>query len=301
VGLAALSPEIRTKSVRAGELVFETLVCGDPSSRKLALFLHGFPELAFSWRHQLPLAARLGYKAWAPNQRGYGGSTRPQAVSDYRIEYLVADVGHLIDAAGCSEVLLVGHDWGGLVAWEAALRAVRPIQRLVVMNLPHPRRIREELRRNWRQKLRSLYALFFQLPWLPEWLLTRRGARAVGEAFRRMAVDKSRFPEEVLDVYRKSALQPGAMTAMLNWYRAAGRRFGEDLPETPVLEIPTLMIWGEQDTALGKELTYGTEQLVRDFTIRYLPDVSHWVQQEAPERVNAILEAWLEGRTPPEG
>jgi pimeloyl-ACP methyl ester carboxylesterase len=191
-------------------------------------------------------------------------------------------------------VTLLGHDWGGAVAWFAAIRKVRPLKHLVVMNIPHPMIFREAMQGNREQQKRSLYVLFFQLPWLPEFLMRRKGAKMVGDAFRSMALDKSRFPEEVLEVFRKNALIPGAATAMLNWYRAA--RYQDRKEEYPPVEVPTLMIWGEEDSALGKELTLGTEKHVKDFTVRYLPGVSHWVQQEAPEQVNEILEEWL--RTP---
>ena len=288
---------IETRFVDARGLRFEVQTCGDPNAERLALCLHGFPELAYSWRHQLPMLASLGYRVWAPNQRGYGKSSRPRGRAAYRVDELVADVAALVDAAGARSVTLIGHDWGGMVAWLFALRAVRKLEGLVVMNLPHPTRFRQALKFG-AQRRRSLYALFFQLPWLPERLLAARNARAIGEAFRGMAVDKSRFPEEVLDVYRRHALEPGALTAMLNWYRAM-RSSRLDKEEFPILDTRTLMIWGTQDTALGLETTWRTEELVRDFTIRYLP-VSHWVQQEAPEAVNEILEAWLCGQAVPD-
>jgi pimeloyl-ACP methyl ester carboxylesterase len=297
--VAAADDEIRTEWVEGGELRFEVLACGDAASPRLALCLHGFPELAWSWRHQLPLLARLGYKVWAPNQRGYGRTTRPRGRRAYRIERLLEDVAHLIDASGCREVTLLGHDWGGIVAWYVALRGIHPLERLVVMNIPHPRRMREVLASSWAQRRRSWYVLFFQLPWLPEALLRAGHARAVGEAFRGMAVDKSRFSDDVLEVYRRAALEPGALTAMLNWYRA-NLRLLDDAEQLRQLDVPTLMLWGERDRALGVELTEGTERLVRDFTLRRLPGVSHWVQQEAPETVNAMLEAWLRGEPVPE-
>jgi pimeloyl-ACP methyl ester carboxylesterase len=281
--------------VDTGAVRFEVDVCGDPASERLALLLHGFPESSYSWRHQLPLLARLGYLAWAPNQRGYGHTTRFAGADNYRLELLVDDVGRLIDASGRKSVTLIGHDWGGIVAWMSALTAIRPLERLVVMNLPHPTSFRRN-GRTWAQFRRSWYILFFQFPWLPEKLLAARGAQAIREAFRGMAIDKSRFPDAVLDVYARQALEPGALTAMVNWYRAMRRMdpaLQRLIENPPILEVPTLMIWGEHDTALGKELTFGTEKLVRDFTIHYLPDVSHWVQQEAPERVNALLEEWL--------
>ena len=288
---------VATEFVEARGLRFEVQQCGDPKSEHLALCLHGFPELAYSWRHQLPKLASLGYRVWAPNQRGYGKSSRPLGRSAYHVDELVADAAALFDASGARSLTLVGHDWGGAVAWFFALRAKRELEGLVVMNLPHPTRFRQALA-FWPQRRRSLYGLFFQLPWLPERLLAARNARVIGEMFRGMAVDKGRFPEEVLEVYRRHALEPGALTAMLNWYRAI--RGGESVEkEFPILDTRTLMIWGTQDSALGLETTWRTEDLVRDFTIRYLP-VSHWVQQEAPEAVNEILEAWLCKRPVPD-
>ena len=282
---------IATEFIDAGELRFEMLCAGDPDSDRLALLLHGFPELAYSWRYQIPLLARLGYRVWAPNQRGYGKTTRPLRQADYHIDRLLADTAALIDASGAKSVTFIGHDWGGIVAWGFALQEIRPLDRFVVMNLPHPQRFYEALQHK-QQRRRSRYTILFRTPWLPEFLFKLGGARAIGEAFRSMAIDKSRFPDDVLKVYKDAALEPGALTAMLNWYRANAfiKAFEEPFP---VLETKTLMIWGEADTALGKEMTYGTGELVRDFTLRYLPDVSHWVQQEAPEAVNEILEAWL--------
>ncbi len=292
--------DLHYEFVRAGELRFEVACAGNPASPRLALLLHGFPEHAISWRHQLPFLAERGYRVWAPNQRGYGNSARPTGVAAYRIEQLVEDVARLIDASGAREVMLAGHDWGAMVAWQFAIRRARPLARLVICNVPHPERFREEVRTNKVQRKRSRYVAFFQLPWLPEYLLTRKDAAAVGKAFVGMAIDKSRFPDDVLAVYRRAAREPGAMTAMLNWYRAAWRARSEAGPPAHAkIEVPTLMVWGEEDSALGKELAAGTERYVSDLTLRYLPGVSHWVQQEAPERVNEIWGAWLDGREVP--
>lgn len=281
-----------TRFVKAGGLRFEVLCAGDPASRRLALCLHGFPEHAFSWRHQLPVLAELGFRVWAPNQRGYGRTTpRPADVASYHVDRLLGDVAALIEASHAESVTLIGHDWGGIVAWIFALRKIAPLDRLVVMNLPHPQRFAEALRSDPRQRLRSLYERVFQIPRLPEWLFLRRDARAIGEAFRGSAVHPERFPEDVLRVYREHAKQPGAMTAMLNWYRA--NPFREVLAGPwPKLETPTLLIWGEHDMALGKSMTERTDELVGDLTLHYL-NASHWVQQDAPEEVNALLRGWL--------
>jgi pimeloyl-ACP methyl ester carboxylesterase len=287
--------------VSANGLRFHVATCeAEPRSDRLALFLHGFPEFSHSWREQLPLLARLGWRAWAPDLRGYGQTDRPEGVAEYAIEKLLDDVSGLIAASGARETLLVGHDWGGIIAWYFAMRRSEQIARLCVMNLPHPACMERALR--GRQILRSWYALFFQLPWLPEKLLAAGDYRAVREAFVGMAVDKSRFPAELLQAYRDNAARPGALTAMVNYYRALvrGGSARQRALGYPRIEVPTLLLWGEKDSALGIETTYGTEQHVADLTLRYLPEVSHWVQQEAPEKVNAMLEAWLLGKPVPQ-
>jgi epoxide hydrolase 4 len=288
---------IEYQTIRANGIDFNVATLG--SGNRLALFLHGFPESSFSWRYQLPLLARLGYRAWAPDLRGYGSSTRPLGVSAYSLDRLEEDVAALVDASGATEVVLVGHDWGALIAWYYAMFGRVPIARLIIMNVPHPALAQKGLR-TWLQLKKSWYIFFFQIPWIPEWGLRRNGSDAIGRVFRDMAVDKSRFPDEVLRVYREAASVPGALTAMLNYYRALirGMRRNRRRGTVPI-DTPTLMIWGEVDAALGKELTYGTEEHVRSLTLRYLPNVSHWVQQEAPETVNAMIEAWLLDRSVP--
>ena len=286
-----MTAAIRTAMVNANGLIFEVDQCGD--GEKFALLLHGFPESKFSWRYQLPLLASLGYTAWAPNLRGYGKSSRPLGIPAYHIDNLVADAAGLIDAAGAKETLLIAHDWGAVIAWQFAIRKARPLSRLIIMNVPHPACMARELR-TWRQLRKSWYVFFFQLPWLPERVLTTKGAEAVQRAFTDMAVDKSRFPVAVTDEYRKTALEPGAMTAMINYYRAAVRAGDAAMnPKPGTIDTPTLMIWGEEDVALDKATTLGTDEYVKNLTMRYLPGVSHWVQQEAPEKVNAMIAAWL--------
>jgi epoxide hydrolase 4 len=288
---------VHYERVRANGLDFNVATAG--TGERLALLLHGFPESSFSWRYQLPLLARLGYRAWAPDLRGYGKSSRPAGVAAYALSHLEEDVASLIEASGAKEVVLVGHDWGALIAWNYAMFGRLPISRLIIMNVPHPK-IAEKGLRTRRQLAKSWYVFFFQLPLIPEWALARNGHEAIGRVFRGMAVDKSRFPDEVLCVYRETVAEPGALTAMLNYYRALIRGYRDNRRRgAPSIAVPTLMIWGEVDAALGKELTFGTEQYVSDLTLRYLPNVSHWVQQEAPETVNGMIEAWLAGRSVP--
>lgn len=278
----------------------EVSITNRGGARGLALLLHGFPELAFSWRFQIDRLAAMGYEVWAPNTRGYGNSSKPGKVADYAMDVLLDDIATLIDRSGRDRVTLVGHDWGAVQAWMFAARRIRPLDRLVIMNVPHPECMQRELRK-FRQLRKSWYIFFFQIPWLPEKLLTARKAKGVGDAFTGMAVDASRFPDEVTAVFRQAALRPGAMRSMINYYRAAVRGLRRQRNETiPNIETPTLMIWGLEDTALSKQTTEGTDAFVDDLTLRYLPDVSHWVQQEAPETVNALLAAWLDGEPVPE-
>jgi pimeloyl-ACP methyl ester carboxylesterase len=288
------------RTVAVNDVELQVSITNEGGPRGLALLLHGFPELAFSWRHQIPALAEAGYEVWAPNLRGYGKSSKPPKVADYSMDRLLADIGALIDASGREQVTLVGHDWGAAQAWMFAIRQVRPLDRLVIMNVPHPACMQRELKK-FRQLRKSWYILFFQIPWLPEKLLCARNARAIRDSFVNMAVDESRFPDAVTDVYREAAQRPGAMRSMVNYYRAAvrgSRRTARE--ELPPIDTPTLLVWGLEDSALGRETTDGTDEHVTDLTTRFLPGVSHWVQQEAPETVNAMLLAWLDSRPVPE-
>ena len=274
-----------TLFVEARGLRFEVMQKG--SGDRLALCLHGFPEHAVSWRHQMPVLAAMGYRVWAVNQRGYGRTTRPTRVADYALPELLEDVAALIDASGASSVVLIGHDWGAMVAWYFALSGLRPLERLVIMNVPHPLCFRAALR-HWRQQRRSWYIALFQIPGLPERMLAANGGAAVRRMFGAV-----KLPPDVMAVYTRQITEPGAATAMLNWYRAM-RLPDRRLPDaTRVIDVPTLLIWGEEDVALDLICLDGTERYVRHLTLHRLPGVSHWVQQDAPEQVNALLRQFL--------
>jgi pimeloyl-ACP methyl ester carboxylesterase len=277
---------VRTVRIEANGLTFEADEAGDGDA--VALLLHGFPECRFSWRHQLPELAKLGWRAIAPDLRGYGMSSRPPNVADYRLGNLVEDVAALFEAAGARRRLLIGHDWGGAIAWTFAGRRRLPVDGLVVMNCPHPAALARAWRSSWAQKMRSWYMTLFQIPWLPEAMLLANQGRAVDRAF-------AGFPAEVREVYRRYALIPGAMTAMINYYRANLGKLADAATTAPI-EIPTLMMWGEADRFLGPETLEASLPFARDLTVERLPGVSHWVQQEAPEAVNAALRTWLQKR-----
>jgi len=287
--------EITTGKMKANGLEFVVDECGEGDA--VALLLHGFPESRHSWRHQLPLLADLGWRAIAPDTRGYGGSSRPIGRDQYKLDRLNEDVAGLFEAAGARKRLLIGHDWGGIIAWAYAMEGRLPLDGLICMNAPHLAVFGNLMRASWKQRMKSWYMGFFQIPWLPEALTTAQGARAITQSFTREAVDKSRFPPEVTEVYRRNALIPGAMTAMINYYRAnvfdMARFSGQDVAP---IDIPTLLIWGESDGFMGVEATEGYGPYVKDFTLKRLPNVSHWVQQEAPEAVNETVAGWMKAK-----
>jgi pimeloyl-ACP methyl ester carboxylesterase len=293
-------PDVKIIRVTANGINFEVATMG--TGDRLALCLHGFPEHAYSWRHQMPLLAHLGYRVWAPNLRGYGNTDSPREVSAYKTRTLVEDVAGLIKAAGAKETLLIAHDWGGVLAWSLAMYQPQLIDRLAVLNLPHPACFARELRKP-PQLFKSWYIYFFQLPRLPELMLSRNNARATSGVIRGTSRNPARFTAEDLEVYRANAARPGGLTAMINWYRALLRGGGlrRSMPKNiPTINIPTLFLWGDADSALSINTTRGTEKYVSNLTFRVFPGVSHWIQQEAPEAVNAMLEAWLTGQPVPE-
>ncbi len=257
----------------------------------LMLCLHGFPEFWYSWRYQIE-AFSSTHKVVAIDLRGYNDSDKPKAKSAYALSELIEDVAGVIRALGYEKCTLVGHDWGGAIAWSFAYAYPQMLDRLIVLNLPHPAKFAAGLRTP-QQLLRSWYIAFFQLPLLPELLLKANNYEAIRAAFRDQAVNPDAFTTADLDALVAAAAKPNAIESMLNYYRNIAGSGGLLNREWGVLNVPTLMVWGENDRALGKELTYGTEQYVSDFTIHYIPNCSHWVQQEQPDQVNQYIKDFL--------
>lgn len=256
----------------------------------LILFLHGFPEFWYSWRHQIPEFGR-DHKVVAVDLRGYNDSDKPKAKEAYKMSEFVADVKGVIEGLGYDRCTLVGHDWGGAIAWNFAYTYPNLLKKLIILNLPHPAKFAQGFTTP-QQLLKSSYIFFFQIPILPELLIQVDDYKALESAFLGMAVNKSAFSQVDLDRYKDAMAKRGALTSAINYYRNA---FQPEIvgKNWSILDVPTLMIWGEKDTALGKELTYGTEQYVRDFQIRYIPNCSHWVQQEQPELVNQYIREFI--------
>lgn len=258
----------------------------------LVLLLHGFPEFWYSWRYQIPFLAELGYTVVAPDLRGYNDSEKPR--TGYSVSNLLCDIVGLIKELGQEQAIIVGHDWGGVLAWAFAIKYPQMTQRLIGLNAPPPWTFMRELR-TFKQLRKSWYIFLFQIPWLPEYILGRNHAEVIGRALYGSAVQKSAFPPDVLERYREAISKPGVLTAALNYYRATFRRPGSaaDGSLNGAVSASTLLIWGEQDVALTLEMTYGLEQWVPNIQIKRIPDSGHWVQQEKPELVNQYMREFL--------
>jgi epoxide hydrolase 4 len=281
-----IPPGIAERRVDAGEVELRILEAGEG---EVVLLLHGFPQAAEAWLRQLPALAAAGYHAVAPDLRGYGGSDRPHGVSSYALPRLVADAVGLLDALGARQAAVVGHDWGGAVAWALAARHPERVRRLVVVNAPHPARFRQLLRTR-DQLVRSWYALFFQLPFLPELLLRRNRFAALRGVFRRGARTPDVFSRDEVEAYLSALRPPGALTAALNYYRAMGRdallrrRGGGSR-----VEVPTLLAWGEQDPHLSPRNAEGLERWVPHLRVHRFPRATHWVPAEEASELNSLI------------
>lgn len=286
---------------------FELFTLGDSDSDTLLLFLHGFPLTAHSWRFQMKELGVKGFMCWALNQRGYGNSYSPAGVQMYNLDLLVSDVASLIKSSGYSKVILIGHDWGGVVSWKLAQDHPDLIDKLIILNCPHGAMMAKEMQK-WRQLRRSWYAFAFNLPWLPEWYLTRDNAQAVINIIKKAARNRSHFTTDDYNQYQSNALRPGGMRAMLNWYRAVFKWYRVLFKQSAKvikpnkhekIKIPTLIIWGEKDVTLGIHTVVGTEKYVEKLTTRFLPDIGHLPAEEDPVAVNSMILAFINGEAIP--
>lgn len=263
-----------------------------PDDGPFVILLHGFPECWYGWRHQIDALAAAGFRVWAPDQRGYNRSDKPTGVAAYTLDKLTADILGLIDAAGVVRATVVGHDWGGGVAWWLAMTHPDRLNQCIFLNMPHPAVMLDALRQNPRQVLRSWYAGFFQLPVLPEWLAQRSNWWLATQALVRTS-RRGTFSDTDLAQYRQAWAQPGpdgtpAYRSMIHWYRAFAR-YRPPLPPTVRITVPTLLIWGRQDSFLLPELAQASLDLCDNGQLVYIDKATHWVQHEAPDRVNHLI------------
>ncbi|SMB90446.1 alpha/beta fold hydrolase [Deinococcus hopiensis] len=263
-------------------------VAAGPEDGPPTVLLHGFPEFWRAWERQIGPLARAGFRVIVPDLRGYNLSEKPPGVGAYRIDTLQRDVSGLIQALGYERANVVGHDWGGIIAWALAIRQPEVVDRLAILNAPHPGASREGFRKpaQWR---RSWYIFFFQLPWLPERFLHRFGEWAL-----RGSQPDAYTPQD-RELYRQAWDQPGAATAMISYYRALGRSAGAASASDAALQVrvPTLVLWGDQDGALLPELADGLERWVPDVRVVRFPRASHWVMRDEPLRVNNLISEFL--------
>ena len=282
--------DFRHAYIRSNGVTLHTVRAG-PEDGPLLILLHGFPEFWYGWRRQFPFLARAGYRVWAPDQRGYNLSQKPRGIAAYNLDELTADVVGLIDAAGREKAIVVGHDWGGAVAWWLANKQPERLEKVVILNAPHHAAMKRYVRSNPNQWLRSLYILFFQISGLPEMVL-RAGNGRVLVRLMQASSRPGAFNQADVHAYRRAWSQPGALTGMLHWYRAIRQERPQRLPG-PRITVPTLLIWGARDVALSRELAPLSVDLCDDGRLVLIEAASHWLQHEEPARVNQLIHSFI--------
>jgi pimeloyl-ACP methyl ester carboxylesterase len=266
------------------------VVLAGPVYGKPLVFLHGFPEFWFGWRNQIDHFVSSGYRVIIPDQRGYNLSEKPAGVTSYSIDLLAKDVVGVLDAVTDSRAFLVGHDWGAVVTWYLAARYSERVSRTAMLSVPHPRVFIKNLITNPTQLQKSWYVLFFQLPWLPERILRGRDWRLLVRALRD-TVPRGVFSDADLERYKQSWVRNGALTAMLNWYRAAllnPSKFAFDR-EASRVKMPALLIWGKNDQFAIEAMARESLQYCEDGHLEMLETATHWIQHEQPAQVNTLL------------
>ena len=281
---AELKPRHRTLTTNGVRL---HAVEAGPEDGPPLILLHGFPELWYGWRRQIEPLAAAGFHVIVPDQRGYNLSDKPKKISAYNFDTLARDVVGLIDESGAARACVAGHDWGGAIGWWLGVKHPERIEKLALLNIPHPAVMRRTLRKSFRQLGKSSYMVCFQLPWLPE-----RTFRAHNFAYAVRALQATSrpgtFSDEDVEHYRAAWSQPGAVHSMLNWYRAALRAQPEPAASLRV-RVPTLLLWGTQDRFLGHEMAQPSIDLCDDGRLVLVEEASHWIQHEEPERVSREL------------
>jgi pimeloyl-ACP methyl ester carboxylesterase len=289
VSLSGIRSPLEFRIVPINGIAVHVVLAGPPSGKPL-IFLHGFPEFWFAWRFQIDHFVSLGYRVIIPDQRGYNLSDKPEGIASYSIDLLARDVVGVLDTVTGSKAFVVGHDWGAGVAWYLSARYSERVIRAAMLSVPHPRIFIKNLVMNPAQLRRSWYVLFFQLPWLPECILRRRDWAVLVRALRDTS-PPGIFSHHDIEQYKKSWARNGALTAMLNWYRAAllcPSKLALD-PRGSRVKVPALLIWGKNDQFVGEAMVRESLQYCDDGQLEIFETASHWVQHEEPTRVNILL------------
>lgn len=266
------------------------LHCVTQGEGDLVILLHGFPEFWYSWRYQIPPLSRY-FKVVVPDLRGYNDSDKPQ--SGYDLDTLSADIRGLIASLGYAKAHVVGHDWGGAIAWNLAEKFPSCLDRLAILNAPHPHRWLHEMAGNVDQLRRSWYVFAFQVPGIPEWLIHQNLKDFVKKVFQEQAIRKGAFTAELTRIYQEALEKPGVLSAAIAYYRQlmAPQNWLSQWGRSPdPVTVPTLVLWGEEDSFLSNRLTEGLDRLIKaPFTLKFVPHCGHWIQQEVPHLVNREL------------
>ncbi len=292
----ALSAPAPNFAMMPGRGVMLNVAQSGPEDGPLTVLLHGFPEFWYGWKSQIGPLADAGFRVLAPDQRGYNRSDKPRGIDPYNLDTLADDVIALIDASGREKAFVVGHDLGGIVAWWTAIRHPSRVERLAILNAPHPDFLTQrKLFKSPSQLLKSWYVLMFQLSMIPEAGFRRKDGIPLAESLRKSSRPGTFSDAELLE-YRKAWANPGALTAMINYYRAA-LRSKISKPVDSRVHVPTLIIWGANDAFINRE--FADEALSRCDNGRLEPieGATHWVHHEEPERVNALLLDFLRPAT----
>lgn len=267
------------------------VVQAGPKDGPLVVLVHGFPDFWYGWRRQIEFLAAAGYRVYAPDQRGYNLSEKPKDLRAYSMSTLSDDIVGLIDQSGREKAFVVAHDWGGGVAWWTAAHHAERVEKLVILNSPHPAAISKLIKSSMEQVRKSWYILAFQVPKLPEWIFLRRNAK-VGKWALRASSQPGTFSESTLNKYAEAWNQPGAMTAMMNWYRE-GFRHMQKMTETDRIHMPTRILWGEQDSFLSQKLADLSAEFCDEVEIVRYKNASHWLQDDEADAVNQQLAAFF--------
>lgn len=265
-------------------------VAAGPTDGPLVLLLHGFPEFWYAWRDLIRPLADAGFRVVAPDQRGYNRSDKPDAVGAYHLDALAGDAVRLIRAVDRESAAVVGHDWGALVGWWTALHYPSRVDCLCAMNVPHPTALRRALGGSWEQRLRSGYALLFQIPRLAEAALRIGNYRPLTASMRRTSREGA-FAERDFDRYREAWDRPGALPGMLNWYRCLAR--ARPRPETDRVRPSALLLWGSEEQFVKPTTARESAELCDDARVEFFEGATHWLHHEEPERVAATLVGFL--------
>ena len=282
--------QIEHRTIHTNGINLHVVQSGSESG-PLVILLHGFPEYWRAWRKQIPALAETGHWVWAPDQRGYNLSDKPKGIAGYHLDELAADIVGLIDAAGREKAVVVGHDWGATVASWLGIKHPSRLEKLVIFNGVHLKVFSDHLRRSLRQLRKSWYIFFFQIPRLPEFTARLNNWQPLVRAVQSTARPGT-FNEEDMEAYRRAWSQPGAYSAMVNWYRAAVRhppRLTGDMRVT----VPTLMIWAVQDAFVEREMAQPSIEMYDHGRLVFIEEATHWVQHEEADRVNELMDTFL--------